>query len=119
MDANTGTGIACPTNAILGEVEEYCIWIDDNASIDELGKSKNYLIYPNPVKEFIQIRLTEINKSNKAEIFDGSGRLILQIDLTEKNNYINLKDLVPGIYHLRIRNQQNIIGYEKIVKVNP
>ena len=58
-------------------------------------------IYPNPVKDFLQIELYQ-QEVHKAVIIDLFGRIVLTInDLMESNN-IDLTNLPSGIYLLNI-----------------
>lgn len=70
-------------------------------------------IYPNPVKDFIQIK----NGKNidNFEIFDASGRLIIQNKLN--NNTIKIDELNPGNYFLQLKDRnQKIILSSKFIK---
>jgi hypothetical protein len=116
MVGQAGGGNPCPTNQISGEIEEYCIWISEDAAISELDNKNDYRIYPNPTSNFISIELNDHNPSNKIEIFDCTGKLIRLVQLSELNSKIDISALNSGIYHIRISNDNFVIGNEKIIK---
>lgn len=69
-------------------------------------KEKNFRIYPNPVKNHeLFVKGDHLNKVDKAEIYDISGKLIRKIENPFKNsNKINLHGLTKGIYILKTDN---------------
>lgn len=71
--------------------------------INEYSKNDNPGIYPNPVKEVLGFNL-KANENYLFEIFDMSGKKIYVREekvIGEKAN-LNLKDLQPGLYTLKI-----------------
>ena len=74
-------------------------------STDEIS-SKNISIFPNPVKNTLNIQ----GEMESIEIFDVFGKLVL----TSTNNPINTSDLADGIYVVNIINTNNIIVTKRI-----
>jgi hypothetical protein len=76
-------------------------------------------IYPNPTSEIINI---EFNTPNDGEIslfmFDGQGKPVKtdQIGFSVTNKQINMQDLPPGIYYLRLTKGKHVNVY-KVVKL--
>lgn len=68
-------------------------------STNELSTVSENVIYPNPVKDNINISLSSNEKLEYAELFDVSGKLLRKI-LSVKSN---VSDLEAGVYILRIK----------------
>ena len=60
-------------------------------------------IYPNPVADFLNVNGANLNKIEKAELFDFTGKLVLEVNkpFILKNN-LNVTSLSPGIYVLKL-----------------
>ncbi|WP_077418848.1 T9SS type A sorting domain-containing protein [Chryseobacterium sp. JV274] len=69
------------------------------AAKDEKTKDKDLIIYPNPVKNILNINIGQL-KDYSAEIIDVSGRNILKT--TIKGNKIDVSSLEQGVYYLKI-----------------
>jgi len=52
-------------------------------------------------------------------LFDGQGRLVMTDEVPGKQQYciMNLKDLQPGIYYLRIEQGGKLLKGEKFTKI--
>ena len=70
---------------------------------------KNYLFYPNPATDQIQIN---INNFDKAVIFELSGKRVM----LSKKTKIDLSKLDKGIYLIKIQDQSGQIYKAKIIK---
>ncbi|MFH2144246.1 MAG: T9SS type A sorting domain-containing protein [Bacteroidota bacterium] len=70
-------------------------------------------IYPNPAKEFLSIN-TDIENKEKAEIYfyDCSGKLIYKEKYKEM---IDISSIEPGIYFLRISDENSVSCTRKVV----
>lgn len=75
----------------------------------ELVKKKNLAIFPNPVKNILNIA-TEA-QVNAVEVYDNLGRLILK----SAQKSIKVEDFAKGIYYLKIRTKDKVY-YEKFIK---
>ena len=83
-------------------------------SIDALT-SLDFLLYPNPGDESIQIDLPEFADNTKYTIYDLVGRVITQGMLSSVDHSINISDLKSGSYLLRLKND-NKNGVKKFIK---
>jgi hypothetical protein len=65
-------------------------------------------VYPNPVKEVLNIEVTG-NRKGKGTVMllDLSGKLIDQIELSSDKGQLNLKNVSSGLYLLRYRDGEN------------
>ena len=92
-------------------------------AIDKLEESNNnnYLIYPNPFTNEINIRFKNANSEmSKLELFDAMGRVIFtktEIEKSAKDAIMlsKLHDLPKGVYYLKF-NLNGSLKVEKIIK---
>lgn len=74
----------------------------------------NIQIYPNPANDFVTIQTQE--KPSSLEIYSMTGELVFTPVMTDQSNAIDLRNLSPGTYLLRIvlngevYNQQLVIN---------
>ena len=66
--------------------------------------TKNFFIYPNPVKDIAKI--TCVNTPLKLHLYDISGRIVKTIWLKNNTEFVRLNDLEQGIYFLK-SNEEN------------
>ncbi len=71
-------------------------------------------IYPNPTSDFITI-LQEFQNS-KVAIYNVSGSLISQQEMTSRNNVIDVQNLKNGMYFIKITNDRGKSISKKIIK---
>ncbi|WP_405563527.1 T9SS type A sorting domain-containing protein [Polaribacter sp. Asnod6-C07] len=72
---------------------------------------KNYInIYPNPVKEKIFLDIKNSLNIHKIEVFSIDGKKL--ISKKEKTNFINLKNLKPGFYFMKINSEKGILVHK-------
>lgn len=83
---------------------------DSVMAVSEAEKS-NYKLYPNPVSDILTIE--NLTPHSDLELIDSSGKVVKQIkNIQTPKTQINIKNLVPGIYYLKINNQSS----QKIIK---
>lgn len=71
-------------------------------------KYPGFIIYPNPCKDYILIKL-ENPEISRVSIIDLQGKSIVSLFCSENEFSINLKDLNPNIYVLRIEQGEKIM----------
>lgn len=65
-------------------------------------------IYPNPVKDNLVIKMTNVPKGTMIKLYDNFGRLVMHQDAKHEQS-INISTLPAGIYHLEVGGiQKNI-----------
>lgn len=87
-------------------------------AITENDQENNILFYPNPAKDFL---IVDVNTPNqiffKAQLIDVLGKCISTFNFgNSKQQIIDLKNVLPGIYFLRITDEN--LNYQKIIKIN-
>ena len=96
------------------------LWQADISSqlvnVNELSELEIPKIYPNPVKNTIQIELPENISEKEYYIYNVVGGKIKGGRLTEQNNSINLEEIPSGVYMLKIFDNNNYNYTHKIIK---
>ncbi len=90
--------------------------IDVYTNIAFFNKQEMHLeIYPNPFSSKITVRLSEVVDKSELIIYDVTGRIIRKRDVqsTDQIEIINLNDIAPGIYFLKVN---TVNGLELINK---
>jgi len=72
-------------------------------------------IFPNPVKDYLNIR-SNVNDTYTIEISDIMGRVLTILEMNNLTTQIDLSSLIPSIYTLKFRKKNEIIKVEKIIK---
>jgi hypothetical protein len=109
----------CNNYNVQNGIAESALWIDDitvsyidlNASSEIFGVIDSK-IYPNPVTDKINIKISDEIKS--VELFDMQGDLVLKSNKSE----IDASDLCQGIYTYIIRTVTDKSSYGKVIKIN-
>jgi len=91
-----------------------CFDIIDDQTLDQVVS-----VYPNPTVDIIRLDVKNLDWNNlNYQLFDTTGRTILISKFTDQNTLINIKDLSPAVYYLKISNKSNSIKNFKIIKTN-
>jgi hypothetical protein len=78
-----------------------------------LATSENFKVYPNPVKEVLNLYATGLYTVNSISIFNSLGQLI-QIIANPTNPSINVSGLKQGIYFINISTENGITSVKFI-----
>jgi hypothetical protein len=117
QESDSGIYYCIITNPLLPDLiiqsANITIVIDATLSIEE-PISKSILIFPNPTKNILNIKLNTSNKAI-ANLYDMSGRLVLKQKLQTEQSVIDIKDLNAGIYVLKIE-AKNKVATKRIIK---
>ena len=105
-----GTADTLATGGIYGT---HSVFVVENGGIGVHDtESVNIAIYPNPVKDVLIIENGELKIEN-VEIYDGSGRKIVNYSLS--TNQINVSALPQGIYFVKLEMEKGTVT-KKFVK---
>jgi hypothetical protein len=74
----------------------------------------NYLVYPNPVTDYLYIKCSDAVTS--VDVLDISGKVILSEKVIGSTSEINTSSLKVGIYHVRFMQDNGEFLYFKIIK---
>jgi hypothetical protein len=105
---------------VLGIQYQFVNYLDDDyVGIKNIIMSDEVIIFPNPAKDFIQIKFNSNTvKHLKAELYSSDGKLCYRSDLNIENPHvanIDIGHLSPGFYFLALFDDENIL-YKKILK---
>lgn len=79
-------------------------------------KESNYTVFPNPASNQCHITANTSSETINCQIFDLSGRLILQTTLVSGVNTLNLSTFTPGCYLLKIIDNQTVVTKKLVVR---
>jgi hypothetical protein len=82
--------------------------------LNDFPKSQQYQFYPNPVKDFLNLKFEE-NGIKHIRLTNVNGSLLLETKITECETNLDLSEFDSGIYLLSIVSESGIIT-QKIVK---
>ena len=91
----------------------------DIRSVRGIGQKSNIIIYPNPSRDgIINILFDDANGSRSVFVSDMTGRILKQLKNITSSS-VRIEKLQPGMYHIRIRNDQSgrqtteklVVGY--------
>ncbi len=89
------------TNVCGSDTAKMIITILNTVGIDKVT-SESVIIYPNPTKDIVNINST--TKIEKVEVFNFVGQKVLTQNPDRNNIILSIKELIPGIYTIRINN---------------
>ena len=87
---------------------------DDTMGLNDLSNSNFVTVYPNPVKNTLNIKLKNHIQAD-ASLFDINGRLVLDQKIHSLSTSLNIEALNSGIYILKIR-AENGFATKRITK---
>ncbi len=77
-------------------------------------KEDHILVFPNPAKQIIHIKSPVSLKNSLIEVFSAYGSRVKHLVLSD--NSLNIEDLHPGIYILKIRIKDEYVIIKRLVK---
>ncbi|MGY6563021.1 MAG: T9SS type A sorting domain-containing protein [Luteibaculaceae bacterium] len=92
--------------------EQSFIYLSTN---DKIKNKINNIVYPNPVQEIIYFR-EEIKNIDLIEIIDLTGKRVAIFNDLNNVTQLNLSNLKPGMYFVRLYKGSKIIRTEKVLK---
>jgi hypothetical protein len=81
----------------------------------ELHAFQQLLVYPDPVGNTMNVRVSGQWQNAEAVIYDATGRQVLGFNLTGENTSVDVSKLTKGSYFLQVRN--NVTGEAKTLTV--
>lgn len=93
------------------------IGCDKITNTHETVEFENLVIYPNPFKSELSIKLGSVNKNIDVHIYNLHGKRVYSNKIERLNSQISLSHLLSGIYLLEIRTKNRLAKRIKIVKI--
>lgn len=92
-------------------------WADVSTVIAPTGEDNSAItIYPNPVREELNIALGRIAKSERFDLYDAEGKLVRTGTIISDRSIIDMNDVASGSYALRIVHvDATVLGTYKII----
>ncbi len=103
-------------NHLMNDMNNYDIVVTiDPSNINTLTESESFVIYPNPVNEFVNITFTNEN-IHEISIYDMAGKMLVKQAANKQNKeQVNLSGLKSGIYTVKIQTTDEVFT-TKIMK---
>ena len=102
-----------------GEVEDYCVQLDNRISTADILRGDDFAVFPNPFNQFLTIKnKNKENQIQSVEIISLDGRVLFLKKINTQPLELTLTDLPPlsnGLYFLKIQTE-NGIWVSKIAK---
>ena len=74
-----------------------------NTSVSETPKPNNTIsVYPNPANENLFVSFEMQSKNASVQIYDVTGNLVKELEITNGNSQINISQLAQGLYVIKI-----------------
>ena len=80
---------------------------------------KLLLVYPNPAYNIVQLHVDAEYIDGDFSIFDMQGRVIFESPIYDLNLTVDVTQLQPGLYFIRVRNPQRKERVSKFIKQEP
>ena len=78
-------------------------------------QESHYTVYPNPAVNQCYITANTESASSLCQLFDLSGRMVLQTTLVPGVNNVNLQGLTPGCYMMKITDDKTVVTKKLVV----
>jgi hypothetical protein len=116
--------VACTSNAgnsgTVSQGVQQPFEITVVTSLEETsGIALEYSVFPNPASEELRLYIVNRKTENLSyELYDVKGNLLLKNEITDNETVIQLADLAPAPYFLKISDTQKELKIFKIIKTN-
>ncbi|MCU0327610.1 MAG: zinc-dependent metalloprotease [Chitinophagales bacterium] len=107
---------------VIGRSSQGCIdtsYVSITVKRNSLGIDENsnqISFYPNPMSDKLTCKFDHIAVQRNLDFFDISGKLILAINATEMENYIDVSLLSKGVYFVKVYEDQALIHEIELLK---
>ena len=105
------------TNGTITQGVQQAYEIYVTTGIEETGINLSVLAYPNPVTNFLNLKIENVELSTwNFQLFDMQGKLLQNQKVTDNETQIDMSNYAPSTYFVRITNQNQLIKEFKIIK---
>ncbi len=85
-----------------GREDIWLVNIGNNLTVPKNTINKNFSFYPNPTKDFINLKIDSAVVDSSYQLYDSSSKLIKYGKLDSENSTIQISDIPNGIYFLKV-----------------
>ena len=89
--------------------------VTDGNSIDMHYLDKHITLYPNPTDNVFTVSST-IDMIRELTIYDNNGKAVLRQRIDDYSGQVNVENLTPGIYYVRMMTTDNVVTKKLIVR---
>ncbi|NNE55534.1 MAG: T9SS type A sorting domain-containing protein [Flavobacteriales bacterium] len=75
-----------------------------------------FLMYPNPASNMLNIYPTDMERAYSIEVFDLTGKIVRSESNARQEYRLNVDDLTNGIYHVRLISESGSMSTHKFIK---
>jgi hypothetical protein len=86
-----------------------------SSAVSEYGL-ESFLLYPNPVQDFLNIHFTNVSTDRTIDCLDAQGKIICSIDANCQDVKLDMTAITSGLYFLVVNDANNIYAPERIFK---
>lgn len=95
----------------------FASFIDGYDNMEENTSNDVISVYPNPAKDILNISFTDDSECQSVAIYSIDGRLVVEtFPETSQSSTINIANLTPGLYLIKVRMSDGSEFTERIVK---
>jgi hypothetical protein len=105
-----------PCSSYSPKMGEEKVEANANEEIENIRESNIYEIFPNPFSDYLYVSIKEMGDSY-IEVYDLLGKMRHYEKIYSNDQKINLTHLEKGIYLIKLITNQNMVSYEKVVKM--
>jgi hypothetical protein len=102
-----------------GGLKEYLVFkmeVSFPTAIDEQNRNMSFRLYPNPVQNHLYVNVPDGNSISEISIINITGKVLKTVQMSPGvENMLSVKEFVPGIYFVRLR-QGKSEQIKKIIK---
>lgn len=93
------------------------LFVNDEVSLTQLSNTNfNFLVYPNPASDVVEVRLKKVEQIIHLSIYDILGAKLFAEELDYNSTFINVKNWNSGIYNILLRDENGaILGVNKFI----
>lgn len=101
----------------FGEVEDYCVIIENTNAVNQLDEGLGLKIYPNPMNQELSI-FSQNEEANEIQLVDLTGKIVLTSSMNLGSTSLNTSYLESGTYFcVVLSNNGTKLLTKKLVKV--
>jgi len=83
-------------------------FVDPFVNVEFTNNDENLMIFPNPVNDILNVRLSETNSTDITwNIVSITGQVVMSGTMTSNNSVIDISNFKSGMYILNLRDDQN------------